>query len=80
MVSAATMAFTMASSVACTVAAKSPFMDSLGSMERVRGPFFSSAAPGLAVEKATKMSPEPLPAMLPLRARPRAARRASRLV
>ena len=27
-------------------------------------------APGLAVEKAMKMSPEPLPAMLPVRARP----------
>src|SRR6267378_433255 len=38
----------------------------------------AAAAPGLAVEKAMKMSPEPLPEMLPLRPRPRETRRARR--
>lgn len=38
----------------------------------------ASSAPGLAAEKAMKMSPEPLPETLPVRAIPRAARRAIR--
>ena len=36
------------------------------------------SAPGLAVENARKMSPEPLPDVLPVRARPSVARRARR--
>ncbi len=36
------------------------------------------SAPALAVEKAMKRSPEPLPAKLPMRPRPSAARRAMR--
>ena len=35
-------------------------------------------APGLAVENAMKMSPEPLPDIAPVRARPRLTRRARR--
>ena len=41
--------------------------------------FDRSRGRALAVEKAMKMSPEPLPAMLPVRARPIVARRARRL-
>ena len=59
MVSAATMALTTASSVAWTVARKMGSSESFGSMFNVHG--FPSAAPGFAVEKARKMSPEPSP-------------------
>ena len=67
----------MASSVAPTVASNSSPMRSLGSMASGTVPF-ASPTRGFAVEKATNRSPDPLPATLPVRARPRAARRASR--
>ena len=78
MVLAPTMALTMASSVASTVASKSGLMRSLDTVLTVLGPG-SASAWGLAVEKAMKMSPEPLPEMEPVRARPSVARRAMRL-
>ena len=67
----------MASSVACTVAAKSGFMASFGST-RAGTADFARASPAFAVEKATNRSPEPFMATLPVRARPIAARRARR--
>src|ERR1019366_9137120 len=60
MVSAATMALTTASSVAWTVARNRGSRLSLGNILRSRTPL-GDAAPGFAVEKATKMSPESLP-------------------
>src|SRR4029077_18278674 len=60
MVSAATMALTTASSVAWTVARKIGSSESLGSMVSWWSPLVPTA-PGLAVEKAMKMSPEPSP-------------------
>src|SRR6266478_519785 len=60
MVSAATMALMTASSVACTVARNRGSRLSLGSIFRSRTPLVD-AAPGFAVEKATKISPEPSP-------------------
>jgi hypothetical protein len=50
----------------------------LETLSTLLGPGASSAF-GLAVEKAMKMSPEPLPEMEPVRARPSVARRAMRL-
>ena len=76
-VRAATSALTIASSVAPTVASKSGSMRSLGSMVSAGTPSLSPAC-GLAVEKARKRSPDPLPATAPVRARPSAARRARR--
>ena len=71
------MALYTVGSVACTVASNTALMRSLGSM--VSGVMPSGlAALALAVENAMKMSPEPLLAMEPLRARPREARRATR--
>src|SRR5438445_691513 len=52
-------------------------MRSLGSTSSRANPSGRAAA-GLAVENARKMSPEPLPATLPVRANPRAARLARR--
>src|ERR1700680_1679990 len=60
MVSAATMAFTTASSVACTVARNMGSRESLGSMVSWWRPLVLTA-PGLAVENARKMLPEPSP-------------------
>ena len=58
MVSAATRALTIASSVASTVASKNGVRSLLGSHASGVTPV-SAAAPGFAVENATKMSPEP---------------------
>jgi hypothetical protein len=55
---AATSAFTIASSVASTVASKNGVRSPFGSQVSAVAPV-SAAAPGLAVEKARKMSPEP---------------------
>ena len=46
-------------------------MWSLGKACRQAGPPTGRAAPGLALEKARKISPEPLPDMPPVRAMPR---------
>src|SRR5579872_1490021 len=77
---APTIALTMASSVACTVASKMGPIASLGSMLIEASSPEGAAAFGLAVEKAIKMSPDPLPETEPRRARPSEARRARRLV
>jgi len=64
MVSAAIMALTTASSVAWTVARKMGrgVVGSMVSWWRLLGcGLFGLTAPGLAVEKARKMSPEPSP-------------------
>ena len=61
-----------------TVASKTGSSRSLGTVWTECVGFPGSAAPGLAVEKAINKSPEPLPETLPVRARPRLARRASR--
>src|SRR5207249_3261486 len=77
-VSAATMALTIASSVAWIVAWKSGSIRSFGSIVTLT---LASgfAAPGLAVEKATKMSPDGFPPVPPSRPTPRLARLAIRL-
>ena len=67
----------MASSVACTVASKIGFIRSFGSMVKLAIPE-GLAASGFAVENAMKISPEPLPAVLPMRANPMVALRANR--
>ncbi len=77
MVSAATSALTMASSVASTVASKNGERSPFGSHAMAVVPV-SAAAPGLAVEKARKMSPDPLAAVPPRRAMPIGTRRARR--
>src|SRR5215813_1327772 len=77
MVSPATSALTIASSVAWTVAEKSALIRSFESICTVATSRVL-AAPALAVEKAMKISPDPLPDVAPVRARPRDARRASR--
>ena len=67
MVSAASIAFRIASSVACTVAEKIGLIRSLGSIS-TRTTSALRAAFAFAVENATKMSPElfsPLPPMRP---------------
>ena len=79
MVSAPTIAFTMASSVASTAASKKPFSASLGNMETLTGPR-PAAAPALAEEKAMKISPDPFPEVEPVRASPMVAQWARRLV
>jgi len=76
-VSAATSALTIASSVASAAARKSGLMRSFGSICRVATPSIFMAS-GFAVEKAMKMSPEELLAMPPVRATPMLARRAMR--
>ena len=65
-VSAATIALTIASSVACIVAAKSGSIRSFGSIVTL-GFASGFAAPGFAVEKATKMSPDGFPPVPPSR-------------
>jgi len=77
-VSAATRALTIASSVACTVASNRAFILSLDSIVRDRVPVGAPAS-SFAVEKAMKMSPDPFPEVLPNLASPSAARRASLL-
>ena len=77
MVLAPTMAFTMASSVASTVAWKSGLMRSFDTVITGFGPG-SLSAPALAVENARNMSPELLPLVDPVRASPMVARFASR--
>ena len=77
-VSAATSALTIASSVASTVAAKSGSRRPLASTRASVASPGSEAALRLAVEKATKMSPELFVAMLPMRASPSETRRAIR--
>ena len=57
----------IASSVASTVASMMPFMSSLDIIWMVLGPPRRNA-PGFAVENARKMSPDPLPAVPPVRA------------
>src|SRR5260370_34879711 len=69
----------MASSTAGTVAWKTGPRALLGSIARVAVAPAGFAAFGLAVENAMKMSPDPLAGVAPNRARPSAARRASRL-
>jgi hypothetical protein len=59
-VPAASMAFTIASSVACTVATKSGLILSFASIA-TRFVSRAVAAPAFAVENAMKMSPELLP-------------------
>jgi hypothetical protein len=77
MVSAASMALRMASSVACTVASNTGFILSFGSIVRAASPV-SAAAAGLAVEKAMKMSPDPFSPRPPIRPTPSDARVATR--
>ena len=60
MVRAPTIAFTIASSVASTVAVNSGLMRSFETIFTVFGPGSASAC-GFAVEKAIKISPDPLP-------------------
>src|SRR5579859_2836605 len=76
-VSAASRALRMASSVAPTVSSNSGLIRSLGSMVSRTVPV-SADAPGFAVEKETKRSPEESSPSPPMRPTPRAARRASR--
>src|SRR5580692_6897107 len=78
MVSAAIMALTTASSVAWMVAAKMGSILSLGSILRSTT-WSGAAAPGFAVENATKMSPDPFPEILPSRPNDKETRRATRL-
>jgi len=54
----------MASSVACTVARNNGLIASFGSISVSRTPS-RAAAPGLAVEKAIKISPDPFDAYPP---------------
>ena len=79
MVSAPIMALTIASSVACTAASNTALSSSLGNMATFTA-WPAAAASALAVEKAMKISPDPLPEVEPVRASPIVARRASRLV
>jgi len=72
------MALMMASSVAWMVAVNSGLIKSLGSMSSLTRSALTGA-PGLAVEKAMKMSPEPLLPMPPVLAIPSEARSAIRL-
>lgn len=77
MVSAAMRALMIASSVACTVASNkgsSSLFESMVNSTRL-GDFVASK---FIVEKAMKMSPEKLLAMLPTLPRPNEARRATR--
>ena len=76
-VSAASMAFTIAYSVACTVASKIGLITSLGSIVTVARPV-SAAARGFAVEKAMKISPELFSPSPPMRPTPSEARLATR--
>ena len=78
-VRAATIALTIASSTASTVASNMPSSWSFGTNDTCCRPRSAFAAPGLAVEKARKMSPEPLPAVPPVREMPIAERAAMRL-
>ena len=80
-VSAATSALTIASSVACTVAVNSALIRAFDSIVHGGG-LVRAAAPAFAVENAMKMSPEPLPDVAPVRAEPerRAAGEALELV
>ena len=68
----------IASSDASTVASKTDPIFSFESSDTL-AVLLAPAAPAFAVEKAMKMSPDPLLEMLPVRARPSEARRASRL-
>ena len=70
-------ALTIASSVACTVASKMGSRFSLA-RKNVRYALAASSQTGLAVEKARNRSHEPSPLMLPRRANPSEARRATR--
>ena len=72
---APTMAFTIASSVASTVAEKRGLIRAFDTVATALGPGSLSAC-GFAVENPIKMSPELFPEVDPVRASPSAARRA----
>src|SRR5262249_52607313 len=76
-VSAATSALMIDSSVAWTVASNTAPIRALESIE-TWAVSVAPAALGFAVENAMKISPDPLLETLPVRARPRVARRAIR--
>ena len=77
-VSAATIAFTTASSVASTTAMNSGLNRLLGCIVKPLDGLFSSSKPVLAVEKAMNMSPDPSLATAPRRPRPSEGRFAKR--
>ena len=78
MVSAARSALRIDSSVACTVASKNAFIFAFA-INSTRALSGASAVLGLAVENATKMSPEELAPNPPVRPIPSETRLASRL-
>src|SRR5205823_2902231 len=73
MVSPATSALMIASSVACAVASNKALIRWFETIETCTVSA-AAAAPGLAVEKAITMSPDPFPEVAPVRPKPWVAR------